>query len=274
MDILEIVSLSIVSLVIFIFIYRYYLKPQKKVISSFNTGSKSALTGYCVPDNGKGMYHSCAATYSMDIKIDKYKNKNSHIFTVGNFDGAPGGAGADGAYSVKPSVYGCSYFDNENILDETTRDNNNRLTILLEKDINNLLIKSNMLQEPFVRIKNISLQEWLNISVVFDIFNGSGTIEIYINGNLRETYIIKQKNMCPETNNLKMYATQQNGFNGYIRNVQYIPDALESKQIKRLFTNSGNGIRDTVFKSASNAINYLFELPGKYLYNYDNGSCV
>ena len=269
MNILEIVSLSIVSLVIFIFIYRYYLKPQKRIITSFNTGSKSALTGYCVPDNGEARYHSCTATYSMDIKIDKYKSKNSHIFTVGKF-------AANSKYSVKSSAYGCSYFDNDNILYEDIRDDNNRLTILLEKDINNLLIKSNMLEEPYVRIKNIPLQEWVNISVVFDIYQGSGTIEVYINGNLRETYITNKNllSSCPDTSNLNMFATQQNGFNGYIRNIQYIPDALESKDINRLFTNSGNGVSDTVIKSTSNALNYLINLPAKYFYNFDNGSCI
>ena len=260
MEIIEIISLSIVSLVIFIFIYRYFIKPRRTVISNYYTGSKNAKSGYCVPFAGGVVTHTCSATYSMDLKIEEYDHqKDAHVFSIIK----PLTVTSDPTKFINTNSQCYSFKAGEDIDYKNTR-----LTLQLKKDINTLLVTTRHYRKgETIAINNIPLKQWANISVVFD----TNIMEIYINGNLRETYIL---DVSVDTGAERMVTTQQSGFTGYIRNVQYIPEALESKEINKLFSNKPSGIGNTVTRSASNAINYLVELPGKYFYNYDNGSCA
>jgi hypothetical protein len=248
MEIIDFVALTIVALVIFMFVYRFYFKKQHRTISSVNNKAVSANSVSCVPENGASKTHECLATYSMDIKIEDYlgSTNNKHIFSV----------------CAKPVTQIKCAFNNQAQLTALLK---NRLTLTLDKTTNNLIITSEYLDSPET-IENIPLQEWVNISVVFD----TDRMEVYINGKLSNTSLLNKPVL---SNNLNIYTTQLGGFDGYIRNVQYIPDSLSTREINSLIGQSSGGA-GSFYDTMNSALNTIIELPGKYFYNYDNGSCV
>ena len=62
MEIIDFVALTIVALVIFMFVYRFYFKKQHRTISSVNNKAVSANSVSCVPENGASKTHECLAT--------------------------------------------------------------------------------------------------------------------------------------------------------------------------------------------------------------------
>jgi len=248
MEIIDFVALTIVALVIFMFVYRLYFKKQHRNISTVNNKAVSANSPSCVPESGATKTHECLATYSVDIKIEDYlgSTQNKHILSV----------------CAKPTTQIKCAFNNQAQLSAPSK---NRLTLTLDKTINNLIITSEFLDSPKT-IKNIPLQEWVNISVVFD----TDRMEVYINGKLSNTSLLINTVL---SFNLNMYTTQLGGFDGYIRNVQYIPDALSTREINSLMGQSTGGA-GSFYDTMNSALNTIIELPGKYFYNYDNGSCV
>jgi len=251
MEIIDFVALTIVALVIFMFVYRFYFKKQHRNISSVNNKAVSANSPQCVPENGATKTHECLATYSVDIKIEDFNTtKDKHILSVCDKTGIKFINGTTCA------------FDSQQTLSAFTK---NRLTLTLDKTRNNLIITSEYLDSPKT-VENIPLQEWVNISVVFD----TDRMEVYINGKLSNTSIL---NNTVLSLNLNMYTTQLGGFDGYIRNVQYIPDSLSTREINSLIGQSTGGA-GSIYDTMNRALNTIIELPGKYFYNYDNGSCV
>ena len=235
MEIVDFIALTIVALVIFMIVYKFYFKKTHRNIRSVNTKSVSASSPQCIPNDGSSRTHECIATYSMDIQINEFDTtKKKHIFS----------ALSDANFSVS---------------------SNSRLTLELGEQTNELIITSTYLDSK-KRIQNIPLQEWVNITVVFN----SDILEVFINGQLSQTYIL---NGYVQGEDIYMYTTQMGGFEGYIRNIQYIPDSLSTREIRNLMGQSDSGA-GSIYNTVNKALNTIIELPGKYIYNYDNGSCV
>jgi len=237
MEIVDFIALTIVALVIFMIVYKFYFKKTHRNIRSVNTKSVSASSPQRIPEDKSPRHHECISTYSMDIQINDFKTnikKNKHIFS----------ALSDANFSVS---------------------SNSRLTLELGEQTNELIITSTYLDSK-KRIQNIPLQEWVNITVVFN----SDILEVFINGMLSRTYILKGN---VQSGDMYMYTTQNGGFEGYIRNIQYIPDALSTREVRNLMGQGDTGA-GSVYNTVNKALNTIIELPGKYIYNYDNGSCV
>ena len=235
MEIVDFIALTIVALVIFMIVYKFYFKKTQRNIRSVNSKSVSASSPQQIPEDGSPRHHECISTYSMDIQINDFNPaKEKHIFS----------ALSDAKFSVS---------------------SNSRLTLELGEKTNELIITSTYLDSVQI-IPNIPLQEWVNISVVFN----SDILEVFINGQLSQTYIL---NGYVRGEDIYMYTTQMGGFEGYIRNIQYIPDSLSTREIRNLMGQSDSGA-GSVYNTVNKALNTIIELPGKYLYNYDNGSCA
>jgi len=235
MEIVDFIALTIVALVIFMIVYKFYFKKTQRNIRSVNSKSVSASSPQQIPEDGSPRHHECISTYSMDIQINDFNPaKEKHIFS----------ALSDAKFSVS---------------------SNSRLTLELGEKTNELIITSTYLDSVQI-IPNIPLQEWVNISVVFN----SDILEVFINGQLSQTYIL---NGYVQGEDIYMYTTQMGGFEGYIRNIQYIPDSLSTREIRNLMGQSDSGA-GSVYNTVNKALNTIIELPGKYIYNYDNGSCV
>ena len=235
MEIVDFIALTIVALVIFMIVYKFYFKKTHRNIRSVNTKSVSASSPQQIPEDGSPRHHECISTYSMDIQINDFNPaKEKHIFS----------ALSDAKFSVS---------------------SNSRLTLELGEKTNELIITSTYLDSVQI-IPNIPLQEWVNISVVFN----SDILEVFINGQLSQTYIL---NGYVRGEDIYMYTTQMGGFEGYIRNIQYIPDSLSTREIRNLMGQSDSGA-GSIYNTVNKALNTIIELPGKYIYNYDNGSCV
>jgi len=235
MEIVDFIALTIVALVIFMIVYKFYFKKTHRNIRSVNTKSVSASSPQRIPEDKSPRHHECISTYSMDIQINDFNPaKEKHIFS----------ALSDAKFSVS---------------------SNSRLTLELGEKTNELIITSTYLDSVQI-IPNIPLQEWVNISVVFN----SDILEVFINGQLSQTYIL---NGYVRGEDIYMYTTQMGGFEGYIRNIQYIPDALSTREVRNLMGQGDTGA-GSVYNTVNKALNTIIELPGKYLYNYDNGSCA
>jgi len=235
MEIVDFLALTIIALVIFMIVYKFYFKKTHRNIRSVNSKSVSASSPQQIPEDGSPRHHECISTYSMDIQINDFNPaKEKHIFS----------ALSDAKFSVS---------------------SNSRLTLELGEKTNELIITSTYLDSVQI-IPNIPLQEWVNISVVFN----SDILEVFINGQLSQTYIL---NGYVQGEDIYMYTTQMGGFEGYIRNIQYIPDSLSTREIRNLMGQSDSGA-GSIYNTVNKALNTIIELPGKYIYNYDNGSCV
>lgn len=231
MEFIEILSLIIIISVIFLFIYRFFIykKTSNLHISSLNE-SKSAQSPYCIPEDGKARINTCTATYTMDINIQKINyHKNQHIFSVCDKSGIEHN-------NISRSTTACVSF-NKTLLDleKDYKENditlpNNRLTILIEKGNNNLLVFSKYFNKSkIIKIENIPLNKFVNIEIVFNTYY----MEVYVQGKLYNTYIL-QENVGSES--LNIYTTQQGGFVGYIKNVKYIPNNVQD--IKNSFSST------------------------------------
>ena len=244
------IALTIVSLVIFMILYKYFIKINTSIVPSFN-GNRSASSPYCIPDDGTARTHLCESTYTMDINIQELSYKKpSHIISVCEK--------LDPKKTTSNSNFGstaCVSFKKEHI---PTWGEDHKLAVLIDKDINNLHIHSKHLDNPKV-IKNIPLGEFINLSFVFK----PTYMEVYINGLLADTYILQKQ--PPASEPLHIYATQLGGFNGYIKNTQYIPKALNSSEIPSVF--------DSKY-SLNNIFTTIVNYPSKLFHKYDNSSCI
>ena len=251
MEAVDYIALTILALVIFMIIYRFYFKKQHRNIRSVQTNPVSATSPQNIPTDETPRHHACLATYSMDIKIEDYDNKEKHIFSAIDKAKVAKTTTASNVSKIAIGDYGKS-----------------RLTLTLGAKLNDLNIYSEYLKSTGKKeiIERIPLGGWVNITVVFE----TNRMEVYINGRLSGTYILQNPVISGDLN---MYTTQNNGFSGYIKNVQYIPDTLSTKEINSIMGNSSGKV-ESIYDTLNKALNTVLELPGKYFYNYDNGSCV
>jgi len=268
MEFIDFIALTIVALVIFMFIYRFFIKKQHKSIGFVDTNPVSARSPQCIEnvysttktektkDSKTGFitesvntvpWHECIATYSIDIQLNDFTNtsEEKHILSICDNKGITFHNGTK-----------CSF---ENLDIEKLQ--KNRLTLTFDKNINHLIIRSENLKQKET-IEYIPLQEWVNITVVLD----HDRMEVYINGKLTNTYLLSKSVVGGP---LYMYTTQKGGFDGYIKNVKYIPEALQSRDINSMIGKT-EGIAGSLYDSMNNMINTIVELPKKYLYNYDS----
>ena len=251
MEAVDYIALTILALVIFMIIYRFYFKKQHRNIRSVKTSPVSATSPQNIPTDETPRVHECLATYSMDIKIEDYDNKEKHIFSAIDKTKVAKTTTASNVSKIAIGDYDKS-----------------RLTLTLGVELNDLNIYSEYLKSTEKKeiIERIPLGEWVNIAVVFE----TNRMEVYVNGRLSGTYILKNPVISGDLN---MYTTQNNGFSGYIKNVQYIPDTLSTIEINSMMGNSSGKV-ESIYDTLNKALNTVLELPGKYFYNYDNGSCV
>ena len=264
MEIVDFLALTIVALIIFMIVYKFYFKKTHRNIRSVNTKSVSASSPQCIPNDGSSRTHECIATYSMDIQINEFDTtKKKHIFSALSGDKLT-------TPHVTPLLGNCVSFDK---LKYTLDSKKNRLTLELGDKINELIVTSKYLDSTQTYIvKNIPLQKWVNITVVMD----NDRLEVFVSGKLEKTLLYKivtGKREHPSSEKVHMYATQMGGFEGYIRNIQYIPDVLSTREVRNLMGQSDSGA-GSMYNTVNKALNKIIELPGKYFYNYDNGSCV
>ena len=119
--------------------------------------------------------------------------------------------------------------------------------ILLDKDMNNLIIKNSTMssntrpvlnKENDIIIKYIPLKKWINIVYVLN----NNVVDIYINGKLEQSKTIN--GLIYTKDNSKMFIREVknnnntlNTFNGSIGQLQYFTKVLKPSDILRLYNN-------------------------------------
>ena len=75
---------------------------------------------------------------------------------------------------------------------------------------------------------DIPIAKWFNLTIV----TKNGEIQGYLNGKLKKSIIIKGH---PKYNNQDAMFNYENGFNGFIKNVQYYDTSLSTSDILKLY---------------------------------------
>lgn len=100
---------------------------------------------------------------------------------------------------------------------------------------NDLLVLMNtytVINEEVV-VKDLPIEKWVNIIVRCE----GNTLDVFINGNITtSTELIG----IPKQNNGDVYVAANNGFNGYISNLQYFSHALSTNEIVHLVKKGPN----------------------------------
>jgi hypothetical protein len=110
--------------------------------------------------------------------------------------------------------------------------NNNKFQspgIYLDKTENDILFALNIKNEQnpvFIRLKDIPINKWIDLCIAVN-FN---QVDLYVNGKLRKTYVLKNP---VQTNNDNMHICAANGFSGFLSVLSYYSFAVSPKEVSR-----------------------------------------
>jgi len=86
-------------------------------------------------------------------------------------------------------------------------------------------------------LENIPLQKWVHF--VMSV-NGT-TLDLYLDGKLTNTVVLKAPAYAPSTNTNSLYVTPCGGFNGWTSNLQYFPHPLNPQEVWNIYRKGYNG---------------------------------
>ena len=103
-----------------------------------------------------------------------------------------------------------------------------------------------------IKINNISIQKWVNITVCF----GDNTVDSYINGKLVNTFVTNTPQYLPtQTTNPEFSITPEGGFSGNISNTRYYNRFLTPQEVWDIYR---KGFSSNMFGNFLNQYNASF----------------
>jgi len=209
-----VIGISCIIIIMLIVFYVLSKKKYKKINPTFITKQKNAKKKYKI--SSKLVYNpSNGYTYTWNIWMYinnwSYKlNSMKHILTRGRLEKTP--------IHCNPSIW--------------LGDKTNDLHFYIETDKKGT--------QEFI-LKDVPIKKWTMITIVLQM----NEFEVYINGNLVETYILKS---LPKLNNGNVYINEWGGYDGFITNLKYFPKTLSPLFIQKLYKKKP-GYNKNVFKS-------------------------
>jgi hypothetical protein len=186
--------------------------------------------------------------------LDYNKGKYRHIFHKGeaNFDTT--GPSEDelkmvGSIEHEPNIINSK---DEFITTSGLNYPNNSPGLYISPNTNKLVMLINTFENILekVEIDDIPMQKWFNVLIRCK----NKTIDIYINGTLARRHILKS---LPKQNYGNVYTGMNGGFDGYLSNMRYYDNAIETREIDKILTEGINLVNFSPRPTRNDKTNYL-----------------